>query len=95
MWSLQILCLIDHTIGELPRNKRGALKRKEKKPRHIYETQMPPCEANSKGGHYCQTTRSRGQTQGQIERSCHKEHAYEICITYHSQDMTNVKVFKK
>jgi hypothetical protein len=30
-----------------------------------------------------------------IESSCHKEHTYEIPITYHSKDMTNVKVFKK
>jgi hypothetical protein len=28
-----------------------------------------------------------------IERSCHKEHTYEIPITYHSEDMANVKVF--
>jgi hypothetical protein len=29
------------------------------------------------------------------ERSCHKEHIYEIPITYHSKDMTNVTVFEK
>jgi hypothetical protein len=28
-----------------------------------------------------------------IESSCHKEHTYEIPITYHLKDMTNVKVF--
>jgi hypothetical protein len=30
-----------------------------------------------------------------IERSCHKEHTYEIPITYHSKDIANVKVFEK
>jgi hypothetical protein len=30
-----------------------------------------------------------------IERSCHKEHIYEIPITFHSKDMANVKVFEK
>jgi hypothetical protein len=30
-----------------------------------------------------------------IERSCHKEHTYEIPITYHSKDISNVKVFEK
>jgi hypothetical protein len=30
-----------------------------------------------------------------IERSCHKEHTYEIPITYHSKDMARVKVFEK
>jgi hypothetical protein len=30
-----------------------------------------------------------------IQRSCHKEHAYEIPITYHSKDMTNVEIFEK
>jgi hypothetical protein len=30
----------------------------------------------------------------QIERSCHKEHTYEIPITCHSKDMANVKVFE-
>jgi hypothetical protein len=30
-----------------------------------------------------------------IERSCHKEHTYEIPITYHSKDMANVKVFAR
>jgi putative transposon-encoded protein len=29
------------------------------------------------------------------ERSCHKEHTYEIPITCHSKDMANVKVFEK
>jgi hypothetical protein len=28
-----------------------------------------------------------------IKRSCHKEYTYEFPITYHSKDMTNVKVF--
>jgi hypothetical protein len=30
-----------------------------------------------------------------IERSCHKEHTYEILITCHLKDMANVEVFKK
>jgi hypothetical protein len=30
-----------------------------------------------------------------IERSCHKEHTYEITITCHSKDKANVKVFEK
>jgi hypothetical protein len=30
-----------------------------------------------------------------IDRSCHKEHTYEIPITCHSKDTTNVKVFEK
>jgi hypothetical protein len=30
-----------------------------------------------------------------IEGSCHKEHTYEIPITFHSKDMANVKVFEK
>jgi hypothetical protein len=30
-----------------------------------------------------------------IERYCHKEHTYEIPITCHSKDMTNVKDFEK
>jgi TusA-related sulfurtransferase len=30
-----------------------------------------------------------------IESSCHKEHTYEILITYHSKYMANVKVFEK
>jgi ABC-type molybdate transport system substrate-binding protein len=30
-----------------------------------------------------------------IERSCHKEHTYEIPITCQSKDMANVKVFEK
>jgi hypothetical protein len=28
-----------------------------------------------------------------VKMSCHKEHTYEIPITYHSKDMANVKVF--
>jgi hypothetical protein len=28
-----------------------------------------------------------------VERACHKEHTYEIPITYHSKDMANVTVF--
>jgi hypothetical protein len=33
-----------------------------------------------------------------LERSCHKEHTFEIYespITYNSKDMANVKVFEK
>jgi hypothetical protein len=30
-----------------------------------------------------------------IERSCHKEHTYEIPIICHLNDMANVKVFEK
>jgi hypothetical protein len=104
-----------------------------------YETQMPPCEAHSRGGHHRQNPRSRFQnlqfqykghvtsnmhmkykspiiwpklkflksesdlkvkvTRSNIlvpvERSCHKEHTYEIPITYHSKDMTNVKKFSQ
>jgi hypothetical protein len=29
-----------------------------------------------------------------LESSCHKEHTYEIPITYHSKYMANVKVFE-
>jgi hypothetical protein len=30
-----------------------------------------------------------------LESFCHKEHTYEIPITYHSKYMANVKVFEK
>jgi hypothetical protein len=30
-----------------------------------------------------------------LESSGHKEHTYEIPITYHSKDIANVKVFEK
>jgi hypothetical protein len=36
---------------------------------------------------------SRSKTLVPIEKSCHKEHTYEIPITYHSKDMANVKSF--
>jgi hypothetical protein len=40
---------------------------------------------------------TRSKVMIPIKRSCHKEHTYELesCITYHSKDMTNVKVYKK
>jgi hypothetical protein len=37
---------------------------------------------------------SRSRLQGKKERSFHKEHTYEISITYHSKDIANVKVLK-
>jgi hypothetical protein len=30
-----------------------------------------------------------------LEKAYHKEHTYEIPITYHSKDMANVKVLEK
>jgi hypothetical protein len=38
---------------------------------------------------------TRSKVMIPIEKSCHKEHTYEIPITYYSKDMANVKVFKK
>jgi hypothetical protein len=63
-----------------------------------YETQMPPYEANSRGGHYRQNPRSIGQNlrfqyNGLVTRNMHMK--YKSPITYHSKDMANVKVFGK
>jgi hypothetical protein len=38
---------------------------------------------------------TRSKIMVPIESFCHKEHTYEIPITYHSKDMANVKVFEK
>jgi hypothetical protein len=38
---------------------------------------------------------SREKNLVPVERSCHKEHTYEIPIAYQSKDMANVKVFEK
>jgi hypothetical protein len=38
---------------------------------------------------------TRSKIMVPLECSCHKEHTYEIPITYHSKDMANVKVFQK
>jgi hypothetical protein len=63
-----------------------------------YETQMPPYEANSRGGHHCQNPRSRFQNlrlqyKGLFTSNIHMK--YKSPITYHSKDMPNVKVFEK
>jgi hypothetical protein len=46
-----------------------------------------------KSGSILKITRSKIMVP--LESSCHKEYTYESLITYHSKDMTNVKVFEK
>jgi hypothetical protein len=63
-----------------------------------YETQMPPYEENSSGGHHRQNQMSRFQNlwlqyKGLVTSNMHTK--YKSPITYHSKDMANVKVFKK
>jgi hypothetical protein len=63
-----------------------------------YETQMPPYEANSRGGHHHQNPTSRFknlrlQYKGLVIRNMHMK--YKSPITYHSKHMAKVKVFKK
>jgi hypothetical protein len=63
-----------------------------------YETQMPPYEANSRGGHHRQNPRSRFQNlrlqyKGLVTSNMHMK--YKSSITYHSKDVANIKVFKK
>jgi hypothetical protein len=63
-----------------------------------YETEMPPCEANSRGGHHRQIPRTRFQNlrlkyKGLVTRNMHMK--YESPITYHSKYMAKVKVFEK
>jgi hypothetical protein len=63
-----------------------------------YETQMPPYEANFRGGHHRQNPRSRFQNlrlqyKGPVTRNMHMK--YKSPITYHSKDMAKVRVFKK
>jgi hypothetical protein len=51
------------------------------KRRHVYETQMPSCEENSKSGVIIVKLQSLSheviKLRVQIERSCHKEHTCE------------------
>jgi hypothetical protein len=63
-----------------------------------YETQMPPYKANFRGGHHRQNPRSRFQNLqlqyiGLVTSNMRMK--YKSPITYHSKDMTKVKVFKK
>jgi hypothetical protein len=63
-----------------------------------YETQMPPYEANSRGGHHRQNPRSRFQNlrlkyKGLVTSNIHMK--YESPITYHLKYMAKVKVFEK
>jgi hypothetical protein len=65
-----------------------------------FKTQMPPYEANSRGGCHCQNQNSRSRCQNLwyqykslVTRNMHMK--YENPITYHSKDMANVKVFEK
>ena len=63
-----------------------------------FETQMPPYEANSRGGHHRQNPRSRFQNlrlqyKGLVTSNMHMK--YKSPITYHSQDMAKVIDFKK
>jgi hypothetical protein len=76
-----------------------------------YEIQMPPYEANSRGGgHHRQNPRSRFQNlrlqyKGLVTSNMHMKYKSPITyhskdmakspITYHSKDMAKVKVFKK
>jgi hypothetical protein len=55
-------------------------------------------EANSRGGHYLQNLRSRFQNlrlqyKGLVTNNMHMK--YKSLITYHSNDMAKIKVFKK
>jgi hypothetical protein len=64
-----------------------------------YETQMPPYEANSRGGHHRQNPRSRFlnlriQYKDLVTSNMHNM-KYKSPITYHSKDMAKVKIFKK
>ena len=57
-----------------------------------YETQMPPYEANSRGGHQCLNPKSRCQNlrfqhKGLVTRNM----KCKSPITYHSKDMANVE----
>jgi hypothetical protein len=63
-----------------------------------YKTQMPPYEANFRGGYHCQNPRSRFQNlwlkyKGLVTSNMHMK--YKSPITYHSKNIAKVKVFKK
>jgi hypothetical protein len=64
----------------------------------VIKIQMPPFEANSRGGHHHQNPRSRLQNlrlqyKSLVTSNMHMK--YKSPITYHSKDMAKVKVFKK
>ena len=58
-----------------------------------FETQMPPYEANSRGGRHRQNQNLWYQYKGLVTRNMNLK--YESPITYHSKDIANVKVFEK
>jgi hypothetical protein len=59
-----------------------------------YEKQMPPYEANSRGGHHHQNPRYlRLQYEDLVTSNMHTK--YKSPITYHSKDMAKGEVFKK
>jgi hypothetical protein len=72
-------------------------KSEEKKNKMCYETQIPPNEANSRGGHHPQNPRSRFQNlqlqyKGLVTSNMPMK--YKSPITYHSKDMGKVNFFK-
>jgi hypothetical protein len=63
-----------------------------------FETQMPPYDANSRGGHHRQNPRTRFQNLRLQYKSLVTNNMnlkYKSLIIYNSKDMAKVKVFKK